>query len=124
MLAEHFVEQPARSLDLPGAFLRCRIAAKHQPGDLGNLAKASQCHLACVEAGQHIFQQMLDGQRRWQVCGPVHGAWAEQLEPVVVDRDRHRQRLYPADAPGDQVGQPQVGHASGERVEEQVRALA
>ncbi|MNH39446.1 hypothetical protein D3C79_1006180 [compost metagenome] len=59
VLAKHLVEKPARRLDLPGALLRCRVAAKHQPGDLGDLAKAPQRHLARVEAGQYVLQQLL-----------------------------------------------------------------
>ncbi|MNE17326.1 hypothetical protein D3C80_1103020 [compost metagenome] len=124
MLAEYLVEQPAGGLDLPQAFLRRRISAKHQAGNLGDLAKAPQRHFPRVKAGQHIVQQMFGGERLWQVRRPVDVAGAEQFEPIVVYGNRDRQRLYPAHPPGNQVGQTKVGHAPGERIEEQVPALA
>ncbi|MNH23076.1 hypothetical protein D3C79_829580 [compost metagenome] len=124
MLAKYLIEQPAGGLDLPQAFLRRRIPAKHQPGNLRDLAKTAQCHFSCIEAGQHILQQVFGTQRLWQVRCPVHVARAEQFEPVVIDGNRNRKRLHAAHSPGNQVGQAKVGHASGERVQEQVPTLA
>ncbi|MCY1415521.1 hypothetical protein D9M71_310060 [compost metagenome] len=124
MLAKHLIEQPAGGLDLPRALLRGGITTKHQAGNLGNFTKTPQCHFPGIQAGQHIFQQVRGAERLWQVPGPVHLGRAEEFESVVIDSNRHRQRLCAANPPGNQIGQAQVGHAPGKGIQEQVPALA
>ncbi len=92
------------------AFRLARIALEHQPGDARDFAKALLRQLRRVQAVEHVFQQALGRRtapprrrlaRRTSRC-PVHRLGRQQLEAVVVDRDRERDRLQAPDAIGQQ----------------------
>ena len=125
VFAEHVVVQARRGLQLPRAFGLTRVARKHQPRDARDLAKAALRQLAGIEAGHDVVQQRGGGEGfRTQVVRPVDRGRGQQLEAIVVDRDRKRAGPVPADAPGQQAGQPQVHVASGVRIKEQVPPFA
>ena len=67
---------------------------------------------------------MSDPQHLRQQRRPVDRGRTEQLETIVVDRDRKRARLVLRNAPGDQARQPQMHLPARERIQKQVRSFA
>ena len=105
ILLEHFKEQTTGSLHLSRAFWRAGVPGKYQPGDSRNLAKAAQGQFAGIEAGNYVSQQALGAQQPCiQQLGPLHLGGAQQLQAIIIHRNRKGQRLLLADPPCQQTG--------------------
>ena len=113
VLGEHLVEQAARRLEVAGGLALPGEALEEQAGDAGDVAELPLRHLGRVEARRDVVGEAGGREEpRRQRLVERRRVGGEQLDPVVVHRQREGDRPQAGDPPGEERRQPLVDQPS------------